>query len=656
MRPRRSPLAWGLSTLLILSTIGFLGFTVHLPSSPRPTAESGAITGPSGSPLAAATASLAAGHGPAAGAAVSCAQVAPNAASCSAHPAASFPANASWVNLTARAIPAPGARAGAEMVYDAADGYVLLFGGEFSGSAPFTFGVDRDTWTFSNGVWTNISSTVSGGPPPNAIAPAMAYDPWDQEVVLFGGANNTRGFPSGFQSQTWTYHGKVWTNITASAGTPPRGRILPSMVADTTDHRMILYGGTNQTTRFNDTWLFSAGTWSNITGSSGPLPKNLAYAFLSDDPPDQGVVLIGVNFVARPYMSNTWIYSGGTWSNVTATASLSSPSPFAPIMTYSPQTGAVVLSDSLEFNPSSGGSITFPITWVFFGGVWRNVTGQTGAPSDAALGAITTAPDGSVLAFSGTPTGTSSVENWFYGFSLPPAIATRVASPATAVTDVQRTVSVAVTPANGIGPSKLNLSWGDGSYSAGAATTTHAYATAGTFTINATITDFAGRTHYGATSVVVHSALVAPVITFTPHAPKSGQNVTFNASATGGSPTYTFNWTFPAAGTAMGASASHAFPSAGSYSVSVEATDAAGATTNASVTVNVTAPPATFSLSSGTGLYVLLGVIALLVVVGIVLVAMRMRRGRTPPPPLTPSPPLAGTAPPPPSPPPPGAT
>lgn len=656
MRQLRAPMAWGLSGLVVLSAIGLLAPGVHLLGGLAPKLTATPAAGTAASELAAATTSLGSGHGPAARAAVSCALTGPNAASCSARGAAGFSMNASWTNLTARAIPGPGARAGAQMVYDAADGYVLLFGGEFSGATPFTYGVDRDTWTFSNGVWTNISSTVSGGPPPNAVAPAMAYDPWDQEVVLFGGENNTHGYPGSYQSQTWTYHAKVWANITGTAGAAPRGRIIASMVADTTDHRMILFGGMNATLRFNDTWLFSAGTWSNITGASGPLPKNLAYAFLSDDPPENGVLLIGVNFVARPYQANTWIYTGGTWTNVTATASISSPAPYAPILTYSPQTSAVVLADTLQINPSNGGAIRFPITWVFYNGAWMNVTGQTGVVGDATLGAITTAPDGSVLAFAGTVDGIST-NNWLYGFSLPPSIVAQVTAPTGGATDVNRVVSVTATPTNGIAPTRLNLTWGDGAYSGGSTSGSHAYAAVGTYTVSATVTDFAGRTARSNVSVEVHPALTAPVVTITPHAPTTGQNVTLNATASGGTPAYSFTWTFPAGVTASGPSVHHPFPTSGSISVSVEATDAAGATANATVLVNVSASASSaFSLTSGTGLYVLV-VVIVLVLVAVVAVALMRRRRKAPPPPPTPYvPPTAdATTPPTANPPPPGA-
>ncbi|MCI4348265.1 MAG: hypothetical protein L3J97_06585, partial [Thermoplasmata archaeon] len=152
--------------------------------------------------LAAAQLTLERGAGPAAGHRLQCSATGVS-AGCSLASVSPFPASATWTNLSSRAIPAPGPRI-TQMVWDAADSYVLLFGGEFI-TPSHRFGINHDTWTYANGVWTNISTMISGGPPPAGVAPGMAYDPWAHEVVLFGGSNGTK-----YQSQTWTYVAKTW--------------------------------------------------------------------------------------------------------------------------------------------------------------------------------------------------------------------------------------------------------------------------------------------------------------------------------------------------------------------------------------------------------------------------------------------------------------
>src|SRR5438552_16504735 len=73
----------------------------------------------------------------------------------------------------------------ASIAYDAADGYVSLFGGIKS---PEILG---DTWKFLGGIWTEIGK--SPGPSPCATS-AIAYDAVDGYVILFGGLSQS--FPS----------------------------------------------------------------------------------------------------------------------------------------------------------------------------------------------------------------------------------------------------------------------------------------------------------------------------------------------------------------------------------------------------------------------------------------------------------------------------
>ena len=66
------------------------------------------------------------------------------------------------------------------MVYDAAFGTIVLFGG-VNGSA-----VLGDTWSWNGSNWTQLASAGSGSPPTRDNASA-AYDTVHEAIVLFGG-------------------------------------------------------------------------------------------------------------------------------------------------------------------------------------------------------------------------------------------------------------------------------------------------------------------------------------------------------------------------------------------------------------------------------------------------------------------------------------
>ena len=178
------------------------------------------------------------------------------------------------------------------MAYDPATHNVLLFGGYGElGLGPWVF--FQDTWAFSAGHWkeliANTSCTPTTCPSPRAGA-MLAYDAAENGVILYGGYVYTPSIEVVSFSDTWLFSGGHWTNLTASAGTPPSPRSVGSMVWDSYDNYVLLFGGElSGFVSAKDTWKFD-GTWTNISGTVGTAPGARDGAAIADSP--SGYILL----------------------------------------------------------------------------------------------------------------------------------------------------------------------------------------------------------------------------------------------------------------------------------------------------------------------------------------------------------------------------
>ena len=203
---------------------------------------------------------------------------------------------------------------------DPSDGYVLAFGGETALGTPVNF-----TLSYRDGTWTNLTPTLSTVPPPRWGA-SMFSDPVDHEVVLFGGCQSSSCYPS--LDDTWTFSGGAWHDITASAGTPPSGRGFASAAWDGAGGFALLFGGeagTGTTTKFYaDSWEFVGNHWTNLTSTlvgSPPPPRDAAaIASLPSGP----VVLFGGRDNTTLY-NDTWSFIAGNWTNVSGAEGVAPP-------------------------------------------------------------------------------------------------------------------------------------------------------------------------------------------------------------------------------------------------------------------------------------------------------------------------------------------
>lgn len=259
-----------------------------------------------------------------------------------------FYVNGQWINLTGQLPTSPSPRTNAAMVYDPVDGYVLLFGGAGGTNAAVPL---NDTWEFHNMRWTELSPARA---PPPLRQPAVTYDEIDGYVLMFGGATG----PSStlWIDQTWTFVGGDWTEV-ATTGPVPTARNAAGLAYDPVEGYSVLFGGWNGIDRFNDTWAYRDGSWTELVEPTAPSPRLIGA--LTFDPELNAIVLFGGEYVGQFY-ADTWTFSGGLWSDLTAVVNGTPFNRSAEAMTYLPDSRSLLMFGGETFFPA-----TLNDTWVF---------------------------------------------------------------------------------------------------------------------------------------------------------------------------------------------------------------------------------------------------------------------------------------------------
>ncbi|MGB8346993.1 MAG: protein kinase, partial [Ktedonobacteraceae bacterium] len=177
-------------------------------------------------------------------------------------------------------VPAP--REDAAMVWDSADQQVLLYGGT-DGSGHY-FG---DLWSFSPATktWALLKCTGNG---PGARSASAVWD--GQAMLLVDGLNKF-----GMQSDFWSYTPGPSGGWQRLPNTPMSPRAYDTLVWDSTDSRLYLFGGLGANgVQLNDFWSYSAAAgWEQITPNSVSNPLGRQQAMGTWDSRDNLMILMG---------------------------------------------------------------------------------------------------------------------------------------------------------------------------------------------------------------------------------------------------------------------------------------------------------------------------------------------------------------------------
>jgi hypothetical protein len=173
--------------------------------------------------------------------------------------------NGPWTPIAVSG-PRPAARAQHSLVFDSANGRLIVFGG-FDANGDQR----KDVWAFSvaQGTWSELTPT--GQVPTRRSAQAAIYDSANQQMIVFGG-------PVDPLSGLWSLSlppdgGARWSQLTLDGG--PGLVISPAAVYSSDELRMIVFGG-----RGSSVGSGSAAVWSLSLPPDGGAP---AWSYVSSN-------------------------------------------------------------------------------------------------------------------------------------------------------------------------------------------------------------------------------------------------------------------------------------------------------------------------------------------------------------------------------------
>jgi hypothetical protein len=164
-------------------------------------------------------------------------------------------------------VPSPGpiARIEDSMVYDSVAGKMIMFGGY-----DLNFNRTNDIWEYDGTakLWTNVTPSLGAPIPPRRSGQTMAYDPVSRTVILFGGLNDSLNY----LGDTWEWNTVTRAWAVQTPPTSPSPRQGAKMVYDALNGRLVLFGGVDLNTFFQQTWVWnlSARTWSQLAPTNSP--------------------------------------------------------------------------------------------------------------------------------------------------------------------------------------------------------------------------------------------------------------------------------------------------------------------------------------------------------------------------------------------------
>jgi hypothetical protein len=255
-----------------------------------------------------------------------------------------------WIDMTTTAI-SPSIRMGHSMVWDPMRNMVIMFGG--SGSMP---PYKNDLWWYdsssgTHGAWAKMIDQDAPGSPSARSNHAMVWDPVRNVMIMFGGFNGPTYYndlwwydPSSGTSGAWT---KMIDNGVVGSPSARRGH---SMVWDPMRNMVIMFGGTGGASgNRNDLWWYDSssgthGAWAKMIDQDAPGSPSVRYGHAMVWDPVRNVMIMFSGSSAN----DLWWYdpslgTSGAWIKHINSFAPGSPSRYGHSMVWDPVQNVMIM-------------------------------------------------------------------------------------------------------------------------------------------------------------------------------------------------------------------------------------------------------------------------------------------------------------------------
>ncbi|OGK32043.1 hypothetical protein A2956_04880 [Candidatus Roizmanbacteria bacterium RIFCSPLOWO2_01_FULL_37_57] len=211
----------------------------------------------------------------------------------------------------------PTARWGVMSTYDDLNDRMVIFGGKDQAGTKLQ---DVKFLSLPDGTTPAWSTpTTSGTPPSIRWGGTAIYDPGRDRMIIFGGTNDVSYYNDVYELTLPAAGNPTWTTLspTGSAPTGRRGHVAvydPDRGDGTA--RMVVFGGYNGTNQYNDVYELTLpgagdGVWTDITPASQYTPEERRSVGGAYDEDNDRLVILGGRRTDETFFDDTWALSLG---------------------------------------------------------------------------------------------------------------------------------------------------------------------------------------------------------------------------------------------------------------------------------------------------------------------------------------------------------